>query len=96
MRRYASILILCAWFMTGSVATFAENKRSDDQIYNLVRQRLANDPDIKGGALQVEVKDGVVTISGEVDKERARQKAEKVAHKVKGVKSVENKLQLKK
>jgi len=56
--------------MPGSVALFAEDKRSDDQIYNLVRQRLANDPDIKGGALQVEVKDGVVTISGEVDKER--------------------------
>ena len=96
MKRYASILILCFWFMTGAVGLFAQDKKSDDQIYNLVRQRLANDPDIKGGALQVEVKDGVVTISGEVDKERARQKAEKVAHKVKGVKSVENKLQLKK
>jgi osmotically-inducible protein OsmY len=43
----------------------------------------------------VEVKDGVVTIKGVVEKDAYKQKAEKLAKKVKGVKSVENKLVVK-
>jgi osmotically-inducible protein OsmY len=49
---------------------------------------------VKGGAFTVEVKDGVVTIKGVVEKEKARVKAEKLAKKVKGVKSVVNQLQI--
>ena len=52
--------------------------------------RLAVDPDVKGGALKVASKDGMVTITGRVDTEKAKRKAEKLAKKVKGVKSVTN------
>lgn len=64
----------------------------DDQLFDQVRRRLANDPDVRGGAFQVQVKDGVVTLNGKVEKERYKQKAEKLAKKVKGVKSVVNQL----
>lgn len=95
IKRLMGILVL-SLLMVGSVPSFAQTSHSDDQIYDLVRQRLANDPDVKGGALQVDVKDGVVTIRGEVEKESQRRKAERIVHKVKGVKSVNNQLTLKK
>jgi hyperosmotically inducible protein len=67
---------------------------SDDVIYDQVRLKLAEDPAVNGGALEVDVKDGVVTIRGKVRTDKAREKAEKVAKKVKGVKSVINELKI--
>ena len=69
-------------------------KESDDLIYDLVRRRLTSDPEVKGANLQVEVKDGAVTLKGVVPSEKAKSKAEKVTKKVKGVKSVSNQLQV--
>ena len=67
---------------------------SDDHIHDEVMRRLAADPDVKGGNLQVEVKDGAVTIRGQVDSPRARSKAEKLVKKVRGVRSVNDQLSL--
>lgn len=65
---------------------------ADDRISDQVRMKLATDPDVKGGALDVSVKDGTVTMHGRVDTEKGKKKAEKLAKKVKGVKSVDNEL----
>jgi len=89
--RLGAILCLAAALAFGQ----AEPKKPatvDDTIYDQVRLRLASDPDVKGGAFQVDVKDGVVTLRGKVEKEKYRQKAEKIAKKVKGVKSIVNQL----
>ena len=67
---------------------------SDDAITDMVRRKLASDPDVKGGSLQVDVKNGVVTLSGNVPVEHARSKAEKLARKVRGVKSVVNQIKV--
>ncbi len=67
---------------------------SDDRIIDQVRIRLTSDQDVKGGADEVSVKDGVVTIKGRVDTERGKNKATKLAKKVKGVKSVDNELEV--
>ena len=68
---------------------------TDDTITDQVRLKLTSDPDVKGGALQVDVKQGVVTLSGAVEMPKQRDKAEKLARKVKGVKSVVNKIEIK-
>jgi hyperosmotically inducible periplasmic protein len=65
---------------------------SDDAVYDMVRRKLANDRDVKGGNLTVEVKNGVVTISGAMESDKFRQKAEKIARKTAGVKQVVNKI----
>lgn len=65
---------------------------TDDTIFDMVRLKLASDPDVRGGAFEVAVKDGVVTIKGRVDKESYKQRAEKLTKKVKGVKGVVNQL----
>jgi hyperosmotically inducible protein len=66
----------------------------DDRISDQVRMKLATDPDVKGGALDVTVKDGVVVIKGRVDSDKGKNKATHLAKKVKGVKDVDNELQV--
>ena len=68
---------------------------TDDTITDQVRIKLASDPVVKGGALQVDVKQGVVTLSGAVEQDKQKEKAEKVARKVKGVRQVVNNLEIK-
>jgi len=72
----------------------AQGPSNDDKIYDEVRRRLANDVDVKGGALDVVVKNGVVTLSGRVHTAKAREKAEKIVKKIKGVTTVDNQLKL--
>lgn len=81
------------FFLLLLVPVFADDKKDDD-IYDKVRLKLAGDPEVKGGALEVEVKDGVVTIKGIVRTEKAKVKADKVASRVKGVTKVVNELKV--
>ena len=67
---------------------------SDDAISDNVRQRLASDADVRGAALDVTVKEGVVTIKGRVHTEKGRKKATELTKKVKGVVNVDNQLKL--
>jgi hyperosmotically inducible protein len=62
----------------------------DGGISTKVQLKLAEDTTVKGGALSVDVKDGVVTLGGKVEKASQKAKAEKLAKKVAGVKSVVN------
>jgi osmotically-inducible protein OsmY len=68
---------------------------SDDMIYDNVRIKLASDTIVKGGALNVDVKQGVVTLGGMVENTRQKDRAAKLAKSVKGVKQVINNLNLK-
>lgn len=77
-----------------AVPAFAQKQVSDDRIYDQVRQKLANDPDVKGGGFDVTVKDGVVTLKGTVNDKNAREKAERLTKKVKGVTKVDNQLKI--
>lgn len=89
MRIVAMVLIL-SFLLCGLV--FAQGGKDDDRIYDQVRLRLASNPDVKGGAIEVKVDDGVVTLIGKVRTEKAKHKAEGLAGKVKGVKKVINQL----
>lgn len=73
----------------------ATSNREDDKIEDLVKVRLAGNRDTGGlGNIKVAVKNGVVTLTGNVEVERQRSAAEKQAKKVKGVKSVVNQLKI--
>ncbi|MGD0616238.1 MAG: BON domain-containing protein [Bryobacteraceae bacterium] len=111
MRILAAVLLLTplALIAHGSSATatlgldaglaFAGDKYktpvTDDSIRDQVMMRLAGDQEVKGGAIDVQVTDGVVTLKGPVDSDKARQKAERLSKHVKGVKSVVNQLTVK-
>jgi hyperosmotically inducible periplasmic protein len=93
MKRFVALfLLLGAGFAEAIYAADQKSSSSDDRISDQVRMRLATDQDVKGGALDVSVKDGVVTIKGRVDTDKAKNRATKLARKVKGVKDVDNEL----
>jgi osmotically-inducible protein OsmY len=75
-----------------ALSGIAPAAQSDDAIYDQVRLRLAGDPEVNGGAITVEVKQGVVTLRGKVRTAKSKEKAARTAKKVKGVKSVDNQL----
>ena len=77
------------------VCLAADKQISDDVLNDRVRIKLAADAEVKGGALQVDVKSGIVTISGEVETQHQKDKAAKIAKKVDGVKQVINNITLK-
>jgi hyperosmotically inducible periplasmic protein len=87
-----------AFILLAAVCLAADKPVTDDSIYDNVRIKLAGDADVKGGqgTLNVEVKQGVVTLSGSVETQRQKDKAAKIAKKVKGVKQVVNNLEIKK
>ncbi len=78
--------------VVGAALAAAPKDTSDDAIYDNVRRKLALDQVVKGGGLQVDVKAGVVTLSGSVEQEKQKERATKLAKQVPGVKSVENRL----
>jgi hyperosmotically inducible periplasmic protein len=69
---------------------------TDDGITDQVRIKLANDDVVKGGALLVDVKQGVVTLGGSVETGKQKERAEKLTKKVRGVKQVINNITLRK
>jgi hyperosmotically inducible protein len=79
-------------FLLAGVCLAADKVLSDDAIVDQVRIKLAADQDVKGGGLTVDCKNGVVTLSGPVENSHAKDKATKLAKKVKGVKQVVNNL----
>lgn len=88
MSRILSVLLILVLLAGGMLAQGV----SDDRIYDQVRLKLASHPDVKGGAIEVIVVDGAVTLKGKVRTDRGKQKAESLTHKIKGVKKVVNEL----
>jgi osmotically-inducible protein OsmY len=92
--RWLSIVLVFALLAMSPVYAGKDTPRTDDTIYDEVRRKLANDPDVQGAGFDVQVKNGVVTVKGVVEKEKFRAKAEKLVKKVKGVASVNNQIQI--
>ena len=91
MKRLISLAVLETALLF-PVLGAGQKPSADDRIFDQVRMKLATDADVKGGAFDVTVKDGVVTIKGRVDTDKGKTKATKLAKKIKGVKEVDNEL----
>ena len=90
--RALSAFLIFALLTAVCAPLIGQQKISDDLIYDEVRRKLATDATAKGGALVVEVKNGVVTLSGKVRSQRQKDRAESLTKKVRGVSKVINKL----
>ena len=90
IRRLLLPLVLLISLVT---AAFAASKPVDDAyLTDTIRSRLAADQVVKGGAIDVVVTNGAVVLKGTVEEDRQKNKAEKIAKKVNGVKSVDNQI----
>jgi hyperosmotically inducible periplasmic protein len=92
IKRLLASFVLLLTLLTGASA--AGKPASDDYISDSIREKLAADTVVKGGNIDVEVKDGAVVLKGRVEEEKQKSRAEKIAKKVNGVKSVKNDLQI--
>ena len=92
MKRFAP---LAALVLALTTQTFGAGKPvSDDFLTDTIRNKLATDAVVKGGAIEVDVHDGAVILKGKVEELKQRTRAEKVTKKISGVKSVKNEIQL--
>src|SRR5947199_3563927 len=93
MRFFAALLAFAVLLLFASPVSAREKQAiTDDHIHDEGMRRLAGDADVKGGNIEVGVKDGAVTLRGRVDGPKQRAKAEKLVKKVRGVRSVNNQL----
>ena len=80
---------------TASAMGKVEDAAGDAMITGKVKTKLLADPDVKGLLIDVDTKNGVVTLNGSADKAGNADKAVSIAKDTEGVKSVENKLTVK-
>lgn len=69
-------------------------KRSDERIKEDVNERLTQDPHIDAGDIEVQVKDGEVTLTGNVDSRQIKRRAEDMIENISGVREVHNQLRV--
>jgi osmotically-inducible protein OsmY len=90
--RFLSLAILCALVLTPLLAQKDKTPITDDIIVDQVRVKLADDSEVGGQPINVDAHGGTVVLTGKVTNDKLREKAEKIAKKVKGVIGVDNKL----
>lgn len=95
----AAASLLVGTFATGNVAMAEETvgqKLDDATVLAKVKANLLKEKEVDALDVNVDVKDGKVTLSGKADTDMERKKAEEVAKGTGGVASVENKIEIKK
>lgn len=93
LKRTLRFGLVTAMLAAGASQAVAEKKPvSDDAIVDTVKRKLATDAIVKGGALDVDAKGGVVTLKGKVAAAKQKDRAERITRKTSGVKSVDNQI----
>ncbi|NWG13412.1 MAG: BON domain-containing protein [Acidobacteria bacterium] len=86
------VLVVCAAALVLSAA--CSKAPDDNTIANDIKAKIFSNPDLKTLAVDVTVKDGVVTLAGEVPSAEAQLALYKLAQATPGVQKVEDKLTL--
>jgi hyperosmotically inducible protein len=75
--------------------TKAGDAIEDGVITTRIKAALLTDPDVKGSQIGVDTRQGVVTLTGAVDKAASLDRAKRITHDTEGVKSVDSQLVVK-
>ncbi|MFO1505384.1 MAG: BON domain-containing protein [Steroidobacteraceae bacterium] len=100
MKTHYAAAVIAALVIGGAATTFAADssvgqKVDDVTLLTKIKADLLANKNVDGLDVNVDVKDGRVTLSGSASSEAERTKAESIAKGTKGVMSVENKIVLK-
>ena len=87
------LLAVAAVGLMGSILGCSK-AHTDDSISNEIKANMFSDPQIKSANVSVAVKNGAVTLTGEVPDENARYEAFKIAKETPGVVNVEDQMSL--
>lgn len=69
-------------------------RRSDERIREDISERLEDHPEIDATNIEIQVREGEVTLTGSVDNRRSKRLAEDVAEQCRGVKDVHNQIRV--
>jgi osmotically-inducible protein OsmY len=87
--------LLSTAFLSTITGAFAQDSKVDDKIHDLVMVKLAGDQLVGGaGRIEVSVAGGVVTLTGRIESDKQKSRAEHLAKRVKNVKSVDNQIKV--
>jgi hyperosmotically inducible protein len=89
------VAALVIFLLIAGVCVASDKVLTDDMIHDNVMIKLASDQLVKGGALTVDVKQGIVTLTGQVENSKQKDRATRLTKSVKGVKQVVNNINLK-
>jgi BON domain len=89
--RNRATLFLAALSMV-AVAAGCSSTKKDQALATDIKAKMFSDPQVNGASIDVAVKSGEVTLSGEVPNDGARYEAYKIATETPGVKHVEDKM----
>jgi osmotically-inducible protein OsmY len=92
--RLPSLAVLFALLLTPLLAQKDKAPVSDDIIVDQVKVKLADDSEVGGQPILVDAHAGTVVLTGKVTNDKLKERAEKIAKKVKGVVGVDNKLMI--
>lgn len=94
----ATLALIPVTFNTGCAVTrgkeTAGSYAKDTEITAKIKAELYKDPGVKGTEVHVSTLNGVVQLSGFIDSQASRDKAEQIARSVSGVIDVQNSLLL--
>lgn len=76
-------------------AVAADKPISDDLLVDRINQRIIADRELGIRPLTIEVENGKVTVTGFVETEKLRLRVVKVVKKVKGVREIDNRVEIK-
>lgn len=90
MTRKSMAAGFAAFLIVGMLAGCATNQPADEQmddaeITSEVKAKLLADPEVAGLNIDVDTRDGVVTLTGDVESDDARLEAEHLARTTEGV-----------
>jgi osmotically-inducible protein OsmY len=94
-KRDSGTSVMGAGKESGSADTTLGQKLDDAQIVTKIKSEFAADKDISAMAINVDSKDGVVTLTGTVPNSEAKVRADQIAKGKKDVKTVHNQLEVK-
>jgi hypothetical protein len=88
LTRKFSHIILCATIGAGFFFVSCRRPLNDDNITTDIKSKLYSDPVLRTASVQVASNSGIVTLTGQVPDEAARQSADNLASRTAGVKQV--------
>jgi hypothetical protein len=80
--------MLCSALLVFATGCGSTSKPTDEAIVTGIQGKMFSEPALKASSITVAAKDGVVTLSGQVPDEAARQAAEKIASDATGVSKI--------
>jgi hyperosmotically inducible protein len=97
MKGLIGIWIVAGALVMSVVTSFAQERtpiptEADGAIATEIEKRLSADREVNAQTVEIDVRAGIVTLAGRVPNEDAKERAEKIARGVDGVREVHNRL----